>query len=109
LLTFTTHTVLAFIAAILMAIAMGFNNAAVFKLVPTYVPTAVGGASGWVGGLGAFGWFVIPTIMGWIVSLYGQIGYVRGFFVFIVLAIINIFILYLWLMRYKAKQVKKAH
>lgn len=109
LLTFTTHTALAFIAAILMAIAMGFNNAAVFKLVPTYVPIAVGGASGWVGGLGAFGGFVIPPIMGSIVSLYGQIGYVRGFFVFIILAIINIFILYLWLMRYKAKQKAQTH
>ena len=32
---------------------MGLGNAAVFKMVPKYVPHAVGGASGLVGGLGA--------------------------------------------------------
>lgn len=35
---------------VLMALGMGVNNAAVFKLVPQEVPHAVGGAAGWVGG-----------------------------------------------------------
>ena len=46
-----------------MAIGMGIQNAVVFKLIPVYVPRAVGGAAGWVGGLGAFGGFVIPPVM----------------------------------------------
>lgn len=104
ILTFSFNTVFAFIAAIVMAVAMGFNNAAVFKLVSAYVPTAVGGASGWVGGLGAFGGFVIPPLLGWFVSLYGNVGYGRGFIVFVVLSVINLFVLYFWLMRYKRKQ-----
>ena len=57
-----------FICAIVMAVAFGFNNAAVMKLVPVYVSQSVGGASGWIGGLGAFGGFVIPPLMGNIFS-----------------------------------------
>ncbi|HUH98517.1 MAG TPA: MFS transporter, partial [Anaerolineales bacterium] len=53
----------------IMAIGMGTCNAAVFKLMPQYVPQAVGGASGWVGGLGAFGGFVIPPVLGYFVRL----------------------------------------
>lgn len=49
-----------FSAEILMALGMGVANAAVFKLVAQEVPEAVGGAAGWVGGLGAFGGFAIP-------------------------------------------------
>ena len=47
---------------LLIALGMGVGNAAVFKMVPKYVPNAVGGASGLVGGLGALGGFVIPPI-----------------------------------------------
>ena len=49
-----------FLITIVIAVAFGFNNAAVMKLVPVYVAKSVGGASGWVGGLGAFGGFVFP-------------------------------------------------
>jgi NNP family nitrate/nitrite transporter-like MFS transporter len=73
---------------LVMAIAMGVANAAVFKLVPQAVPKAVGGAAGWVGGLGAFGGFVLPNVMAaFLVS--GSDGYARGFIVFIALAIIS--------------------
>lgn len=48
---------------IVMALGMGVCNAAVFKIVPKEVPQAVGGASGWIGGLGAFGGFAIPPIL----------------------------------------------
>ncbi|MBE0597284.1 MAG: MFS transporter, partial [Desulfuromonadales bacterium] len=49
---------------VLLAIGMGAGNAAVFKILPQEVPQAVGGAAGWVGGLGAFGGFVIPPLLG---------------------------------------------
>ncbi len=49
---------------IIIGAGMGVGNAAVFKLVPKYVPKATGGAAGWVGGLGAFGGFVVPPILG---------------------------------------------
>jgi len=74
----------------LLALGMGFANAAVFKLVPKYSPAAVGGAAGIVGGLGAFGGFVIPPLMGLFVKWSGDVGYPRGFFVFLVLAILSL-------------------
>lgn len=71
----------------ILALGMGFANAAVFKLVPKYSPRAVGGAAGIVGGLGAFGGFVIPPLMGLFVKIGGDAGYARGFVVFLVLAV----------------------
>lgn len=73
-----------------MAFGMGVANAAVFKLVPQYVREAVGGAAGWVGGLGAFGGFAIPPVMGAFVRAQGQPGYASGFVVFVVLAIMSL-------------------
>ena len=77
-------------AEILMAIGMGVANAAVFKLVAQEIPEAVGGAAGWVGGLGAFGGFAIPPLMGTIVQVQGTEGYANGFVVFICLAAISL-------------------
>jgi NNP family nitrate/nitrite transporter-like MFS transporter len=82
-------------AEILMALGMGVGNAAVFKLVPQEVPQAVGGAAGWVGGLGAFGGFAIPPLMGAIVRSQGDVGYATGFVVFIGLAAISLSFSYL--------------
>lgn len=48
---------------LLIALGMGVQNGAVFKMLPMRVPEAVGGASGIVGGLGALGGFVIPPLM----------------------------------------------
>ncbi|NIQ12589.1 MAG: MFS transporter, partial [Gammaproteobacteria bacterium] len=59
---------MAVVGLLLMAIGMGISNAGVFKLVPQYIEEAVGGGSGWVGGLGALGGFVIPPVMGWFVE-----------------------------------------
>jgi len=78
------------IAVIVMAIGMGIGNAAVFKLVPQYVTQAVGGASGWVGGLGAFGGFTIPPILGAIVAANGVAGYPGGFALFVGLGILGL-------------------
>jgi NNP family nitrate/nitrite transporter-like MFS transporter len=71
---------------LLMALGMGFANAAVFKLVPKYSPAAVGGAAGIVGGLGAFGGFAIPLLMGLFVKFKGAAGYAQGFVLFLALA-----------------------
>lgn len=72
---------------LLLALGMGVANAAVFKLVPRYSPTAVGGAAGIVGGLGAFGGFVIPPVMGLFVRSLGRDGYAMGFVVFLGLSL----------------------
>lgn len=82
------------IFTIVIAAAMGFNNAAVFKLLPRFVPQAIGGASGWVGGLGAFSGFIIPTLMGWMVSEWGAAWYLLGFVVFGILAVVNLLLLF---------------
>jgi NNP family nitrate/nitrite transporter-like MFS transporter len=67
-----------------LALGMGFANAAVFKLVPKFMPTAVGGAAGITGGLGAFGGFAIPIVMGLFVRLTGSSGFPLGFSVLLV-------------------------
>ena len=77
---------------VIIGTGMGLGNAAVFKLVARYVPEAVGGASGWVGGLGAFGGFVVPPILGAFVDYFGGEGYSLGFIVYVVLAIVALLI-----------------
>ncbi len=91
MLTRQPHTIaLPLAAEIVMAIGMGITNAAVFKLVPKVVPHAVGGASGWVGGLGAFGGFVIPPVLSLFVVAGGGAGYANGFTVFVALALVSL-------------------
>ena len=68
---------------LLIALGMGVGNAAVFKMVPKYVPEAVGGAAGLVGGLGALGGFVIPPFLGAVVDALGTAGYAGGFFAYV--------------------------
>ncbi len=104
LLSFTQSVIPGIILAIVLALGMGINNAAVFKLVPNYIPKAVGGASGWIGGLGAFGGFAIPPVMGAIAGLEGRIGYAHGFIVFAVLAVVSILIIALLM-----KQLRRQH
>ncbi len=77
-------------ATIAVAAGMGLQNAIVFKLVPSYVPDAVGGASGWIGGLGALGGFVIPPIMGFATGLIGgPSAYALGFLPFAFLILLS--------------------
>ena len=80
-------TLIAVFGEILLALGMGVANAAVFKLVPKYSPAAVGGAAGIVGGLGAFGGFVIPLFMGLFVKVLGNAGYAQGFLLFLAMGI----------------------
>ncbi len=72
---------------LVIALGMGLANAAVFKMVPKYVPHAVGGASGLIGGFGAFGGFAIPPVLGLFAAALGARGYAGGFFVYVVLGV----------------------
>jgi NNP family nitrate/nitrite transporter-like MFS transporter len=90
LMTFSAVFVISIIGEICVAIGMGVNNAAVFCMVPKYVPKAVGGASGWVGGLGALGGFAVPPLLGQFVEWFGPAGYAWGFVVYVVLALVSI-------------------
>jgi NNP family nitrate/nitrite transporter-like MFS transporter len=98
LMTLTNQFEVAVPGILLMAVGMGICNAAVFKMVPQEVPQAVGGASGWVGGLGALGGFVIPPIMGFAVRQHGELGYPLGFITFLVLTLLSLSAI--WVLKY---------
>jgi len=102
LLTLSHSFGLSLAAELIMALGMGVTNAAVFKLVPKEVPQAVGGASGWVGGLGAFGGFAIPPLLSAFVRWQGESGYATGFVTFIVLALLSLGLAF-WLQRSHAE------
>jgi NNP family nitrate/nitrite transporter-like MFS transporter len=87
-MTYSFSYPLSIAGSIVMALGMGITNAAVFKLVPRAVPDAVGGAAGWVGGLGTFGGFVLPNLLASYIRTdrIGEPGYARGFMVFAVCA-----------------------
>ena len=103
ILSFVTNWMPALFCTLAISLAFGLNNAAIMKLVPAYVPKSVGGASGWVGGLGAFGGFVLPPAMGKVAGSLGMIGYARGFLIFTVLSAIVLVILYLGLLKRERK------
>lgn len=103
-MTFASTMTLAIIGIILLAVGMGIANAAVFKIVPNAVPEAMGGASGWIGGLGALGGFLIPPVMASFLNKSGFAGYSQGFSVFIVLMIVAIGVIAL----FQAIQKKSA-
>ena len=89
-------------ATVAIGLGMGLQNAIVFKLLPSYIPDAVGGASGWVGGLGALGGFVIPPAMGIATGLIGgHQGYALGFLPFAALTVAA-FPVITWLGRWSA-------
>jgi NNP family nitrate/nitrite transporter-like MFS transporter len=85
---------------------MGVCNAAVFKVVPQVVPQAVGGAAGWVGGIGAFGGFAIPPAMAFAVRDLGSRGYSIGFVVFVFLALVSLGVT--WVLKYATPPVPSA-
>ncbi len=90
LMTFSQAFALSVLGEAFVAVGMGVANAAVFKLVPHYVPDAVGGTAGWVGGLGALGGFVVPPLLGRIAQSMGPVGYARGYVVYIALAVLSL-------------------
>lgn len=91
---------------ILLAFGMGICNAAVFKMVPLAAPKAVGGAAGWVGGLGAFGGFAIPPMMAFAVRDLGKSGYSIGFIVYLFLALLSLFMA--WILKYSEETVGRV-
>ena len=100
---------LALAGEILIALGMGVANAAVFKMVPKYVPEAVGGAAGIVGGLGALGGFIIPPFLGAVVDALGTQGYAGGFFAYVVLSVMAIGVAaYFWHLDRRSKSAKAA-
>jgi len=76
----------ALIGTLIIAAGFGVANAAQFSLVPIYLPRAIGGAAGWIGGLGGFGGTLLPPIMGMFVDSIGTQGYAAGFVTFAVLS-----------------------
>ena len=100
LMTVATDFELAVPGQMLLAIGMGLCNAAVFKMVAQAVPHAIGGASGWVGGVGAFGGFVIPPILAFAVGQIGLRGYGIGFILFVFLALMSLGMT--WVLKYGA-------
>ncbi len=88
-LSFSGSFALSLLATMAVGAGMGLQNAIVFKLLPRYVPDAVGGASGWIGGLGALGGFVIPPVMGIVAgAVGGSVGFARGFLPFAALVLV---------------------
>ncbi len=86
-----------------IAIGMGVNNAATFKILPSVIPSAMGGASGWVGGLGALGGFLFPVLQGFFIKnpQMADPGYNFSFFVYAFAAVISILFLVLLVHRSK--------
>ncbi len=78
----------AIVGMMVLGTGMGIANAAVFELVPKFVPEAVGGASGWISGIGGAGTLVILPALGLFVDVYGEIGYAWGFSLFVALSVI---------------------
>lgn len=94
ILAVASSTAAAFIGMMVLGTGMGVANAAVFELVPAYVPDAVGGASGWIGGIGGAGTLAILPALGAFVDVYGRVGYARGFILFVVLSAICVGVSY---------------
>ncbi|SEH13346.1 MFS transporter, NNP family, nitrate/nitrite transporter [Natronorubrum sediminis] len=87
-LVFTHDLYVAIVATVTLGAGLGVASAAIYQLLPRYVPDAVGGASGLVGGLGGFGGFVVPPILGLFVDLQGVSGYATGFVVYLVVGLL---------------------
>ncbi|OGO32338.1 MAG: MFS transporter [Chloroflexi bacterium RBG_16_56_11] len=93
--------------AVIMALGMGVGNAGVFKLVPRYLPRAMGGASGWVGGIGAFGGFAIPPLLGLFIRNQGDAGYSLGFVTFVGLAAVSLVLAYVLKRTYRTREAQE--
>jgi NNP family nitrate/nitrite transporter-like MFS transporter len=106
LMTTAREFELAIPGVVLLAVGMGICNAAVFKIVPQVVPQAIGGAAGWIGGVGALGGFLIPPAMAFAVSDLGTRGYSIGFVVFVFLALLSLAVA--WVLKYGTSAVPAA-
>lgn len=89
-ITVTGEFAVALAAMLLLAVGVGIANAAVTQMIPFYVPEAVGGASGLAGGLGAFGGFVVPPMLGLAVDVRGAGGYRAGFILYAIFGVLGV-------------------
>jgi len=80
------------VGEVMLSLGTGVSANAIFKLVPQEVPQAVGGAAGMVGGLGAFGGFVLTPCLATFAHARGKDGYSQGFVIFAGLAVLDMFI-----------------
>ncbi len=106
LMAFVHNLYISIFCVTIIAITFGMNNASVMRLVPEYIHKSVGGASGWIGGLGAFGGFVFPPILGEVASRMGVTGYYRGFLLFAVLSIVSIVVSYFALINKNRRKIR---
>ncbi len=91
-------------ATVAIGVGMGLQNSIVFKLLPSYVPGALGGASGWIGGLGALGGFLFPPLLGFTTGVIGgPHAYSLGFLPFAVLVLGSLPVV-LWLGRWSTSR-----
>ncbi len=110
LLVATSHTFgVSLTGTILVAIGMGLQNAIVFKLLPHYIPHAVGGASGWIGGLGALNGFILPPLLGGVAGAVGApMGYAQAFLAITGLAVLGLLDIG-WLTHWRWQTVLERH
>jgi len=87
---------------VMLAAGTGMSTNAVFKLIPEEVPEAVGGAAGLVGGLGAFGGFVLTPCLASFAHMNGKEGYSQGFVIFFGLSMLNLAVA--WALRCSSSQ-----
>lgn len=86
---------LAVMALVMLAVGMGVNNAATFKILPQVIPSAMGGASGWIGGLGALGGFLFPILQGLFIRnpKIADPGYNLSFVTYLIAGLISLVLL----------------
>jgi len=99
------------IGEVVLGVGVGINSAATFKLVPKYSKSNIGGATGWVSGLGVFGGLIIAVLLGAFVNLFGYSGYSLGFIVYVGLSIVSLMIgvIFLQLSRQRPKASALVH
>jgi len=101
------HSINQYGGLILMAFGGGFTNAAVYKWIPKVEPVGKAQCGGLVGGVGAFGGFIIPLILGWSKDTFDN-GAARGIFVYTILGIIGIAATMVLMKHLEAENAKKS-
>lgn len=85
LLAFEPALLLAYLGLLVMAVALGLGNGAVFKLVPQFFPQQTGTVTGIVGAAGGIGGFFPPIILGFAKDTTGT--YAAGFVLLAIVAV----------------------